>query len=85
MFYVKAISCAHVVREGLWMYLDLWIAIDRQDPVCCYSPGLLLPDENLVGKAVAIWISFEFDRAPDSWLPSWVPSGVRFSRVGGIQ
>ena len=44
-----------------------------------------VPDENLVGKAVAIWISFEFDRAPDSWLPSWVPSGVRFSRVGGIQ
>jgi len=44
-----------------------------------------VPDENLVGKAVAIWISFEFDRASDSWLPSWVPSGVRFSRVGGIQ
>ena len=44
-----------------------------------------VPDDNLVGKAVAIWISFEFDRASDSWLPSWVPSGVRFSRVGGIQ
>ncbi|GGF75566.1 signal peptidase I [Alteromonas lipolytica] len=44
-----------------------------------------VPDDNLVGKAVAIWISFEFERAPDSWLPSWVPSGVRFSRVGGIQ
>lgn len=44
-----------------------------------------VPDENLVGKAVAIWISFEFERAPDSWLPSWVPSGVRFDRVGGIQ
>lgn len=44
-----------------------------------------VPEENLVGKAVAIWISFEFDRAPDSWLPSWVPTGVRFERVGGIQ
>ncbi|MGS2721897.1 signal peptidase I [Paraglaciecola aestuariivivens] len=44
-----------------------------------------VPDENLVGKAVAIWISFEFDRAPSSWIPSWIPSGVRFERVGGIQ
>ncbi|RDV29338.1 signal peptidase I [Alteromonas aestuariivivens] len=43
-----------------------------------------VPDDNLVGKAVAIWISFEFERGPDSWLPSWVPTGVRFSRVGGI-
>lgn len=41
-------------------------------------------DDNLVGKAVAIWISFEFERASDSWLPSWVPTGIRFSRVGGI-
>ncbi|MEG3768473.1 signal peptidase I [Alteromonas sp. 14N.309.X.WAT.G.H12] len=44
-----------------------------------------VPDENLVGKAVAIWISFEFERADDSWLPSWVPTGVRFNRIGGIQ
>lgn len=44
-----------------------------------------VPDENLVGKAVAIWISFEFERSESSWLPGWVPSGVRFSRVGGIQ
>lgn len=41
-------------------------------------------DDNLVGKAVAIWISFEFDREPSSWVPSWIPSGVRFERVGGI-
>ncbi|NVK54616.1 MAG: signal peptidase I [Alteromonadaceae bacterium] len=44
-----------------------------------------VPDENLVGQAVAIWISFEFERDKDSWLPSWIPSGVRFSRVGGIE
>jgi signal peptidase I len=43
-----------------------------------------VPEENLVGKAVAIWISFEFERGSDAWLPSWVPSGVRFDRVGGI-
>lgn len=44
-----------------------------------------VPEENLVGKAVAIWISFEFDRVPSSWVPSWIPTGVRFSRVGGIK
>lgn len=43
-----------------------------------------VPDENLVGKAVAIWISFEFDRVPSSWVPSWIPTGVRFERVGSI-
>lgn len=44
-----------------------------------------VPDENLVGKAVAIWISFEFERDPQSWVPGWIPTGVRFERVGGIQ
>ncbi|MFP2768767.1 signal peptidase I [Oceanisphaera sp. KMM 10153] len=44
-----------------------------------------VPEENLVGKAVAIWISFEFERNADSWLPSWVPSDVRFSRIGAIR
>jgi len=44
-----------------------------------------VPEENLVGKAVAIWISFEFDRVPSSWVPSWIPTGVRFERVGSIK
>ncbi|MGF1697729.1 signal peptidase I [Vibrio kyushuensis] len=43
-----------------------------------------VPEANLVGKAVGIWISFEFERSEDSVLPSWIPTGVRFSRVGGI-
>ncbi|MFK3977119.1 signal peptidase I [Shewanella vesiculosa] len=43
-----------------------------------------VPEDNLVGKAVAIWISFEFDRQPSDMLPAWVPTGVRFDRVGGI-
>ncbi|PKF51653.1 signal peptidase I [Enterovibrio nigricans] len=43
-----------------------------------------VPEENLVGKAVGIWISFEFDEQGDSFLPSWVPVGVRFDRIGGI-
>lgn len=44
-----------------------------------------VPEQNLVGKAVAIWISFEFYRSSDGLLPSWVPSGVRFNRIGGIK
>ena len=44
-----------------------------------------VPEQNLVGKAVAIWISFEFEREEGSSLPSWVPTGVRFNRIGGIK
>jgi signal peptidase I len=44
-----------------------------------------VPEQNLVGKAVAIWISFEFERDESSWLPSWVPTDVRFNRIGGIK
>ena len=44
-----------------------------------------VPEANLVGKAVAIWISFEFERPASSWLPSWVPSDIRFDRVGAIK
>ncbi|MEI5639022.1 MULTISPECIES: signal peptidase I [unclassified Pseudoalteromonas] len=44
-----------------------------------------VPDENLVGRAVFIWLSFDFDNGPDSILPSWVPTGVRFERLGSIQ
>ncbi len=43
-----------------------------------------VPEENLVGQAVAIWMSFDFDRSEDSLLPHWLPSGVRFERIGAI-
>jgi signal peptidase I len=44
-----------------------------------------VPEENLVGEAVAIWMSFDFERGSDGLLPSWIPTGVRFSRLGGIE
>lgn len=44
-----------------------------------------VPEENLVGRAVAIWISFEFEREEGSLLPSWIPTGVRFNRIGTIK
>jgi len=43
-----------------------------------------VPEENLVGEAVAIWMSFDFDRDPESFLPRWLPTNVRFERLGGI-
>jgi len=43
-----------------------------------------VPEENLVGEAVAIWMSFTFGRAQDSILPNWIPTGVRFERLGAI-
>lgn len=43
-----------------------------------------VPEENLVGEAVLIWVSFEFERAPEDFLPTWFPSGVRFERSGTI-
>ena len=43
----------------------------------------LVPEENLVGKATAIWISFEFNEARPPLL-RWIPNGVRFNRVGAI-
>jgi signal peptidase I len=44
-----------------------------------------VPERNLVGKAVFIWMSFKFNQNPNSWLPGWVPVGVRFGRMGAIE
>lgn len=43
-----------------------------------------VPEENVVGKAVFVWMSFEFNRNPDDFLPTFIPTGVRFSRIGPI-
>ena len=42
-------------------------------------------EDLLVGRATFVWMSFEFDRSRDGWLPRWVPSKVRFERLGGIE
>lgn len=44
-----------------------------------------VPYENLVGKAVGIWLSLELDRPQGGMLPGWLPSDIRFSRIGGIK
>ncbi|WP_448566918.1 signal peptidase I [Thalassotalea ganghwensis] len=44
-----------------------------------------VPEQNLVGEAVAIWMSFDFERSEDDFLPRWIPTGIRFDRIGSIQ
>lgn len=44
-----------------------------------------VPMDYVIGKTVGIWLSLEFDNNSDSVLPSWVPSRIRFERIGGIQ
>jgi len=39
----------------------------------------------MVGEAVLIWMSFDMDRDSSSWLPAWVPTGVRWERLGTIE
>ncbi|TRX54529.1 signal peptidase I [Thalassomonas sp. M1454] len=41
-------------------------------------------EEELVGEAVAIWMSFDFERNEEDFLPTWIPTGIRFERIGGI-
>lgn len=43
-----------------------------------------IPEDNLVGKAVFIWMSFEFGRDEDDWLPSFIPRDVRLQRIGAL-
>ncbi len=44
-----------------------------------------VPEQNLVGRAVFIWMSFEMDRTASSWLPQWLPTGVRWHRLGPVE
>lgn len=69
-----------VVPEGQYFVMG-----DNRDNSADSRFWGFVPEANLVGKAVAIWISFEFERGADSVLPSWIPTGVRFGRIGGIE
>lgn len=41
-------------------------------------------EDNLVGEAVAIWMSFDFKNEENDFLPHWIPTGVRLNRIGSI-
>ena len=44
-----------------------------------------VPEENLVGEAVFIWMSFDFERTSEDFIPTWVPTGVRLGRISSIE
>ncbi|WP_094751614.1 signal peptidase I [Psychromonas sp. CD1] len=77
---VKTFSYEWIVPEGHYFMMG-----DNRDNSKDSRYWGFVPEQNLVGKAVAIWISFEFYRDPNDLLPTWIPSGVRFNRIGGIK
>jgi signal peptidase I len=68
-----------IVPEGQYFVMG-----DNRDNSADSRYWGFVPEENLVGEAVAIWMSFDFERGEDSILPKWVPTNVRFSRIGAI-
>lgn len=68
-----------VVPEG-----EYFVMGDNRDNSSDSRYWGFVPEADLVGKAVAIWVSFEFDRSSDSFLPAWVPTGIRFNRIGSL-
>lgn len=81
---VDAYQPRHGVNEWVVPQGQYFVMGDNRDNSADSRYWGFVPEANLVGKAVAIWISFEFERDTDSVLPSWIPTGVRFNRIGGI-
>ncbi|WP_104401373.1 signal peptidase I [Vibrio penaeicida] len=81
---VRAYQPRPGVREWVVPQGQYFVMGDNRDNSADSRFWGFVPEGNLVGKAVGIWISFEFERDQDSTLPSWIPTGVRFNRTGGI-
>jgi len=77
---VKTHAYEWVVPEGNYFVMG-----DNRDNSKDSRYWGFVPEQNLVGKAVATWISFEFYREESGLLPTWVPSSVRFERIGAIK
>lgn len=70
----------YVIPQGHYMVFG-----DNRDNSLDSRSWGYVPEENIVGKAVFVWMSFEFDRDEADFLPTFIPTGVRFNRIGAIQ
>jgi len=74
------------IRQGEWLVPQgsYFVMGDNRDNSLDSRFWGFVPEANMVGKAVFIWTSFLFERAPEDIIPTWVPSGIRTERLGKI-
>ena len=69
-----------VVPEGYYFMMG-----DNRDNSTDSRFWGFVSEEQMVGKAVFIWMSFVYNDGQIGWLPDFIPVDIRFSRLGSVQ